>query len=105
MAEEVGKEGAVRYPLPDISPDEKEAIYIAILERKVQYQETLMLQYRTLLEAFTGEPWDKVDSRLQKGELMQIATNAFERRLARSLAEAERIVENNLNAANESDGG
>ncbi|QNJ55340.1 hypothetical protein SEA_LITTLEFELLA_29 [Gordonia phage LittleFella] len=92
---------ALKFPLADIGPDQKTAMYIAVLERRVQYQETLMLQYRTLLEAFTGEPWDQIDSRLKKGEMMQVATNAFERNLARDLAEAERMVEANLNAANE----
>ncbi|UVK63831.1 hypothetical protein SEA_LILYPAD_27 [Gordonia phage LilyPad] len=92
---------ATRFPLADISPEKKEAMYIAVLERKVQYQSTLMLQYRTLLEALTGEPWDMIDTRLKRGEMMQVATNAFERNLARDLAEAERMVQANLDAANE----
>ncbi|AOE44838.1 hypothetical protein BI084_gp26 [Gordonia phage Terapin] len=97
MTEEVQP---LKYPLADINPDQKQALYISILERKVQYQSTLMLQYRTLLEALTGEAWDQIDTRLKKGEMMRIATNAFERNLARDLAEAERMVQANLDAAN-----
>ncbi len=91
---------ATKFPLADLNPDEKTAIYIGVLERRVAYQETMMLQYRALLEALTGEQWDVIDTRIKKSEVMAVARNAFERRMARSMAEAEKIVDRNISAAN-----
>ena len=92
---------ASRFPLADLTNDAKSAAYIGVLERKIQYQSTLLLQYRALLEALTGEKWEEIDTRLSASGLKKTAATAFERNLARDLKTAEKMVERNLEAANE----
>lgn len=89
-----------KFPLADVANDQKSAIYIAVLERKMQYQETLLLQYRALLEALTGEKYDEIDTRLSADGIKKTAATAFERNLARDMKAAEKIVEANLASAN-----
>jgi hypothetical protein len=91
---------ATKFPLADLSHDAKSATYIAVLERKVQYQETLLLQYRALLEALTGDQYEEIDTRMSTSGLKKTAATAFERNLARDFQEAERMVEANLASAN-----
>ena len=93
---------ATKFPLADVSSDAKTAAYIAVLERKLQYQETMMLQYRALLEALTGEQYEEIDTRLSADGFSKTAATAFERNMARDLQQAERIVEANLASANAS---
>lgn len=92
---------AQKFPLADITPDAKQALYIGTLERRLMQQEVLLTQYRALLEALTGDKWDQIDTTLSKHEIRKVATNAFERILSRDMAEAERRVDANLKAANE----
>jgi len=91
-----------RFPLADITTDAKTAAYIGVMERKIQYQETLLLQYRALLEALTGDQYEEIDTRLSSDGLKVTAATAFERNLARDMKAAERMVEANLASANES---
>lgn len=92
---------AVKFPLSDLNPDVKTATYIGVLERQNMLLNQQNLQYRALLEALTGETWEEIDTKLKKNDLMQVAANAFERNLARDLAEAQKMVETNMSAANE----
>lgn len=92
---------AQKFPLADINPAAKEAIYIGVLERKVGYQETLLLQYRALLEALTGDKWEEIDTRLSSEGIKKTAATAVERKLARDIRSAEKMVEANVASANE----
>lgn len=92
---------ASKVPLGDITTDEKGALYIAALERKVVALTLNEMKYRTLLEMLTGEEWDEINTDINRGELMKIATTATQRRMARSMAEAEAVVKANIEAANE----
>lgn len=92
---------ATNVPLGDITTDEKGAMYIAALERKLIAMSVNEMRYRALLEMLTGEQWEEINTDINKGELMKVATTATQRRMARSLAEAEKIVNENIAAANE----
>lgn len=91
-----------KVPLGDMTTDEKGAFYIAGLERKLIAMSINEMRYRTLLEMLTGEKWDTLSTDLNAGELKKIATTATQRRLARSMEQAEALVEANIAKANES---
>lgn len=104
---------ATNVPLGDITPDEKSAIYIAALEKKLTIMSINELKYRTLIEMLTGEEWEEIKTDIGADQLRKVAVNATQRRLARSLRNAERqadealrqraeqIVSENMKSANE----
>lgn len=99
MEEQVSE--AQKFPMADINPDAKQALYIGILESRLAQNEILLTQYRALLEALTGEKWDAIDTSISAKGIKKTATNAFERRLARDIKAAEALAEKNIATANE----
>lgn len=92
---------ATQVPLIDMNPDEKTAIYIAALEAKLVAMTLNEMKYRTLLEMLTGQEWEELSTDIGASRMKKIATNATARRLARSMEQAEKIVDANIAAANE----
>ena len=92
---------ATQVPLGDLTTDEKGAIYIGALERKLTQLTLNEMRYRTLLEMLTGQQWEEISTHVTAGDLKKLAVTATQRRLARSMEQCERIVESNLAAANE----
>lgn len=92
---------AIQDPLGDMTTDEKGAFYQAALERKIIALSLSEMRYRALLEMLTGQPWEEISTDINAGELKKVATTATARRLARSMEQAEKIVEANIAAANE----
>lgn len=92
---------ATQVPLGDITTDEKGAFYIGALERKLSSMAVNEMKYRALLEMLTGQEWEELSTDVSAGRLKKIATNATARRLARSMEEAEKIVDANIASANQ----
>lgn len=92
---------ATQVPLIDMTTDEKGAFYIGALERKLSAMAVNEMKYRALLEMLTGLEWDEISTDVSANKLKKIATTATARRLARSMEQAEKIVEANIASANE----
>lgn len=92
---------ANKVPMIDLQFGEKEALYVAALEHRLQAMALNEVKYCALIEMLTGETWETQETSFKAGELKKIAVTATQRRLARSVAEAERIVDANLQKANE----
>lgn len=93
---------AQKIPLNDMQFGEKEAIYVAALERRVAYQELMIGKYNVLMEMMTGEQWDdlRLDSETNFEGIKAIAHSATQRRMAVSFEQASRIIDERIAAAN-----
>lgn len=104
---------ATNVPLGDMKTDAQSAIYIAALEKKLMILTLNEMKYRTLLEMLTGKEWEELSTDIGADKLRQVAVNATQRRLARSLRQADRqaqeairqkaeqVVAENIATANE----
>lgn len=91
---------AKRIPLNDLQFGEKEAIYVANLERRMANYEVQLTRFRSLLEMMTGDQWDDVNINVDLETLKAMATTATAKRLAVQMEQANRIVDERIAAAN-----
>ena len=87
-------------PLIDLQFGEKEALYVAALEKRVSYMSLQEVKYHALLEMLTGETWETLKTNVDADELRKIAVTAGQRIFARSLKEAEERIDRNIAKAN-----
>jgi len=92
---------AAKPPLIDLQFGEKEALYVAALEKRLSYMAIQEVKYCALLEMLTGEQWETIKTNIDADNLRKIAVTAGQRVFARSLKEAERRVDENIAKANE----